>query len=59
MGLFGKKKNQKQTQQEQQQTQRERKIYIQGAGEASGAFCIHRIGSIPGNHWKGRKKRMT
>lgn len=32
MGLFGKKKNQKQAQQEQQKTQNEMKIYIQGAG---------------------------
>lgn len=32
MGLFGKKKNQKQAQQEQQKVQRETKVYIQGAG---------------------------
>ncbi len=32
MGLFGKKKNQKQTQQEQKQEQSEKKIYIEGAG---------------------------
>lgn len=32
MGLFGKKKNQKQAQQEQKQEQSETKIYIQGAG---------------------------
>ena len=40
MGLFGKKKNQKQAQQEQQKTQKETKVYIQGAGETSGAACL-------------------
>lgn len=32
MGLFGKKKEQKQVEQEQKQAQREKKVYIQGAG---------------------------